>query len=119
MHEAATVFSRVLRLLREEAAVERSDCAGNINKTKLSGLVGMLKKKAEEEMENTCSTMRAASPYVVLGLEGVSAVKDVKKAYRKMALKYHPDRNPDSKDVFVIVQVVLFCSRHIYDHFVK
>ena len=34
--------------------------------------------------------------YEVLGLErGVDAA-DVKKAYRRLAMKYHPDRNPDS-----------------------
>ncbi len=36
--------------------------------------------------------------YDVLGVEKNADANTVKKAYRKVALKYHPDRNPDNKD---------------------
>jgi len=36
--------------------------------------------------------------YEILGLNRDASDEDIKKSYRKMAMKHHPDRNPDSKD---------------------
>ena len=50
--------------------------------------------------------------YEVLGVPRDAAEADLKKAYRRVAMKHHPDRNPDNKeseDKFKEANEATFC----------
>jgi len=42
--------------------------------------------------------LSSSSPYRILGLTSDATGNQVRKAYRRMAMRYHPDRNPDNPE---------------------
>lgn len=52
---------------------------------------------AEQQRARTMSTA-GESLYIVLGVEKLATPDDIKKSYRKLALKFHPDKNPDNPE---------------------
>ncbi|XP_014239237.1 dnaJ homolog subfamily C member 5 homolog isoform X3 [Cimex lectularius] len=65
------------------------------------------------------------SLYLILGLPKTASPEDIKKTYRKLALKYHPDKNPDNveaaemfKDVNRAHSILSdMTKRNIYDNY--
>ncbi|KAJ0253894.1 Chaperone protein dnaJ 49 [Hirschfeldia incana] len=76
----------------------------------------------EENVELVRSIKRNNDYYTILGLEKNCSVEEIRKAYRKLSLKVHPDKNkaPGSEEAFKKVSKAFTClsdgnSRSQYD----
>ena len=47
--------------------------------------------------QSVVTDMQPFDPFEILQLPRDAASSDIKKAYRKLSLVYHPDKNPDPK----------------------
>ena len=50
--------------------------------------------------------------YTVLGITRVATENDVKKAYKKLAVKWHPDKNPNNVEAATGMKQNVTSSKH-------
>mmetsp|Transcript_53940 Transcript_53940/g.124184 ORF Transcript_53940/g.124184 Transcript_53940/m.124184 type:complete len:521 (-) Transcript_53940:607-2169(-) len=65
---------------------------------------------------------RGKSFYEVMGISPDATPDDIKRAYRKLALRYHPDKNPDAGELFQKISAANATlsdpqKRQVYDRF--
>ena len=59
---------------------------------------------AIEELLGNLLAYLSSSPYLGLGVNAASGPGTIKKAYRKSALQFHPDKNPTTTELFQVIQ---------------
>ncbi|CAD7940030.1 unnamed protein product [Amoebophrya sp. A25] len=77
-----------------------------------------------EQMQLVQKILRTKDYYAIFGLEKSASVDEIKKAYKKMALKLHPDKNgaPGAEEAFKKLSKAVQClsdekKRRTYDRF--
>merc|ERR1719352_2125721 len=81
-------------------------------------------KYTTEQMQLVQRILRTKDYYDILGIPKNSDEDDVKKAYKKLALKLHPDKNkaPGAEEAFKKVSKAVQClqdaeKKHVYDRY--
>ena len=97
VHEGLVHFLRARTLLSQEAQQMRQSSS--------SGTYKMVMDKLASSIDMHLGVI-SSNPVIALGLSRKFNKKDVKKAYHKFSLKYHPDKNLDcdTSCIFTVLQ---------------
>ncbi|EPS68782.1 hypothetical protein M569_05986, partial [Genlisea aurea] len=105
---------------REEASA--SDSSAKVQEEDSSSVNGGERSYTEEHVQLVRQIKSKKDYYEILGLERTCSVEEIRKAYRKLSLKVHPDKNtaPGSEEAFKKVGKAFKClsedeSRQQYD----
>lgn len=108
-----------------DSSVPRSSNGENhVGKAKVESVKAKVEEcnYTKENVQLIRQIKRSKDYYSILGVEKSCSVDEVRKAYRKLSLKVHPDKNkaPDSEEAFKIVCKAFQClsndeSRRQYD----
>ncbi|XP_078158311.1 chaperone protein dnaJ 49-like isoform X2 [Carex rostrata] len=65
----------------------------------------------EEQLRAVCEIRKNSDYYAILGVEKSSSAEEIKRAYRKLSLKIHPDKNkaPGAEEAFKNVSKAFNC----------
>ena len=55
--------------------------------------------------------------YAILECDRNSTDADIKKQFRKLAMKWHPDKNTDKDEVFLIISLSIYKCKKILGEF--
>ncbi|PPE01608.1 hypothetical protein GOBAR_DD01349 [Gossypium barbadense] len=68
-------------------------------------------------IKHTSHEVKVFEPFSILGLEHGASDSDIKKAYRRLSIQYHPDKNPDPDLIPTVSSARLISEAH--DYFVE
>jgi len=60
--------------------------------------VGGIERRLEATFQGYTMNPSNQDPYMILGLSSGATEKQIKKAYRRLAMKFHPDKNQDDPE---------------------
>ena len=93
---STSVMSKKINAVKaEHRKLKNRFSSSLIFKTIIIGCLWALVFKMGETISQSHKEIKAFDPFEILEITTAATDQEIKKAYRRMSLKYHPDRNPN------------------------